>query len=280
MPAEDVNFTFVHFTDTHIMAGASLRFADADWEIDTQVTLERVIQAINALEPQPAFAIIGGDLTSPDCIDRSRHPTPEEYEPSYRLLEQTLEPLSCPVYMLIGNHDDRTAFHRVMKHTVTSPDAPHYFSFDHDGYHFIALDTQEPGKPWGVVDAEQLDWLRNDLRAHRDAPTLIFMHHHPWPLDIDWLDVQPLRNGDEVVRLCRDHGHVRWMICGHVHQDQDIHRDGLTQLTSPSTCFQISKVSQTRRFFAGPPGFRVVRVHGVELSTKVLYLHEDRADAV
>lgn len=280
MSAEDANFTFVHFTDTHIMAGAPFRASNGDWEMDTQVTLARVIEAINALQPQPAFAIIGGDLTSPDLIDRSQHPTPEAYEPSYRLLQQTLEPLCCPVYMLMGNHDDRTAFHRIMEHPVASPDAAHYFSFDHEGYHFIALDTLEPGQPGGFVDAEQLDWLRDDLHAHRDAQTLIFMHHHPWPLGIEWLDVQHLRNGDDIVRLCRDHGQVRGMICGHVHQDQDIHRDGLTQMTSPSTCFQISKVSQTRRFFAGPPGFRVVRVKGLELSTKVLYLHDERVDAV
>ncbi|PON14747.1 hypothetical protein C2W62_27470 [Candidatus Entotheonella serta] len=79
-------------------------------------------------------------------------------------------------------------FHRVIEHPVTSPDVAHYFSFDHEGYHFIALDTLELGKPGGFVDAEQLDWLRDDLHAHRDAPTLVFMHHHPWPLDIEWLD--------------------------------------------------------------------------------------------
>ena len=280
MLAEDADFTFVHFTDTHIMAGAPFRVSTADWELDTQATLERVVRAINALETPPAFAIIGGDLTSPDLIDRSRHPTPEEYEPSYRVLQQTLEPLNFPVHMLMGNHDDRTAFHRVMQHDVGTPDAPHYFSFDHEGYHFIGLDTHEPGQSGGFVGAAQLDWLRDDLESHRGTPTLAFMHHHPWPLELEWLDAQHLRNGDDVVRQFRDHGGVSWMVCGHVHQDQEIHRDGLTQLTSPSTCFQVSKVSQTRNLFAGPPGFRVVRVKGNHLATQVLYLHEDRADAV
>ncbi|MCZ6874011.1 MAG: metallophosphoesterase [bacterium] len=280
MQAEEANFTFVHFTDTHMMAGATFTLSDSAWEVDTQATLERVIRAINALQPQPVFVVIGGDLSSPDLIDRSRCLTSEAYEPSYRLLQQTLEPLNCPVYMLMGNHDDRAAFHRVMQHAVVSPDAPHYFSFNHDGYHFIGLDTQEPGKPGGYVDAQQLDWLRDDLLAHRGVPTLTFMHHHPWPVDIDWLDVQHLRNGDDLVHLFRDHGDVRWMICGHVHLEQNIQRDGLTQLTSPSTCFQISQVSQTRKIFAGPPGFRVVRVKGLQLSTQVLYLHDDRDDAL
>ncbi len=132
----------------------------------------------------------------------------------------------------------------------------------------------------GYVDAQQLDWLRDDLNAHRGEPTIVFMHHHLWHMDIEWLDVQNLRNGDDVVRLFRDHGGVRWMICGHVHLDKDIQQDGLIQLTSPSTCFQISKTSQARKTYAGPPGFRVVRVKGQHLSTQVLYLHADRDDAL
>jgi hypothetical protein len=97
-------------------------------------------------------------------------------------------------------------------------------------------------------------------------------------VEIEWLDAEKLHNGDDVVGLLYDHGGVRWMICGHVHLDQEIERDGLTQLTSPSTCCQISKVSQARKTYAGPPEFRVVRVKGRELSTQVLYLHADRND--
>jgi hypothetical protein len=50
-------------------------------------------------------------------------------------------------------------------------------------------------------------------------------------------------------------------------------RDGLTVLTTPSTCVQLSKVSQTPRMFPGPPGFRLVQVKGLALSTRVFSLH-------
>ena len=69
------------------------------------------------------------------------------------------------------------------------------------------------------------------------------------------------------------YANVRWVICGHVHLDQNIQRNGLTMLTTPSTGFQISKLSQTRKILSGPPGFRLVRVKGLELSTRVLHLH-------
>src|SRR5215813_8913051 len=54
--AAQADFCFVHFTDTHVMAGGTLG------HLDTSASLQRVIEVINALAPRPAFAVIGGDL--------------------------------------------------------------------------------------------------------------------------------------------------------------------------------------------------------------------------
>jgi len=89
-----------------------------------------------------------------------------------------------------------------------------------------------------------------------------------------------LRNGEELVALLRGHTQVRWLVCGHVHLDQVIQRDGLTLLTTPSTCFQVSKVSQAAKILPGPPAFRVVDVHGDALSTRVLHLHAAGTDGL
>ena len=124
-----------------------------------------------------------------------------------------------------------------------------------------------------VSDAAQLAWLQADLDEHRGQPTVVFLHHHPWPLGLAWIDAMHLSNGAELVRVLRQYPDVRWMICGHVHLDQEIQRDGLTMLTTPATCFQVSKVSQTFKVLPGPPGFRVVYVKGGEFSTRVLHLH-------
>jgi Icc protein len=261
------DFCFVHFTDTHIIAGST--WAD----LDTSASLRRVIEVLKALEPRPVFAVIGGDLVSPDMLDHSRTLTQEEYEPSYRLLQKLVRPLQCPTYMLLGNHDHRRAFHHVMQTPVPTLDATHHYSFDYQGYHFVALDTHQPGQPWGALDADQLAWLRDDLTAHRGHPTCVFMHHHPWPLGLAWIDAMNLRNGEELVGVLRQYPDVRWMICGHVHLDQEIQRGGLTMLTTPATSFQVSKVSQTRKTLPGPPGLRVVHIKGDEFATRVLHLH-------
>jgi Icc protein len=82
-----------------------------------------------------------------------------------------------------------------------------------------------------------------------------------------------LRNGDELTAALDEHPQVRWLICGHVHLDQAIQRGGLTMLSTPSTCVQLSKTSQTGKMLPGPPAFRVVDVAGARLSTRVLHLN-------
>ena len=50
-------------------------------------------------------------------------------------------------------------------------------------------------------------------------------------------------------------------------------------LTTPSTCLQLSRVSQAKKLFPGPPAFRIVDVAGERLSTRVVSLHaEDPRD--
>jgi Icc protein len=257
-------FGFVHFTDTHVAAGGT------PWGLDTTETLRRVISVLNALEPRPAFGVIGGDLASPDLLDRSRTLTAEDYEPSYHLLRDLLSALAFPVHLLLGNHDHRVAFHRVMATGAPTPESPHRWAFGHGDCRFVGLDSHVPGMAGGEVDRSQLDWLRGDLEANRGQPTFVFVHHHPWPIGVAWLDAMPLWNGEELIEVLHAFPDVRWIICGHVHQDQEVQRDGLTLLTTPSTSVQISKLSQTRKMVSGPPGFRLFQVRGDSVWTRVL----------
>ena len=265
-------FRFVHLTDTHIMAGG-LWHTRSGFDFDTAASLRGVVDAIRRLDPAPAFAVLGGDLASPDLLDRDRVLTAGEYEPSYALLRDILADLPCPARFLVGNHDNRVAFNRVLRPDAPAPDAPCYYAFDHGGHHFVALDSQEPGEVAGALDGGQLAWLDEDLRRHAGVPTGVFVHHHPWPLGIRWLDELALRNGNELTAVLSRHPQVRWIICGHVHLDQAVVRNGLTMLTTPSTCVQFSKVSPQPLSVPGPAGFRVVDVAGSWFSTQVLRLH-------
>jgi len=199
---------------------------------------------------------------------------PKDYEASYALLAEILAGLPCPIHVLMGNHDNRAAFNRILRRSAAAmDDAPCYYSFDHLSTHFVALDSHEPGQPGGVLDAAQLAWLDDDLARHSGRHTVAFVHHHPWPLGMAWIDGMSLKNGEDLMARLRRHGRARWVICGHVHLDQVVERDGLTMLTTPSTCIQLSKMSPEPRMLPGPPAFRVVDVDGDRLSTRVLHLH-------
>ncbi len=264
-------FRFVHLTDTHVIADGCWRPRIGDFEWDTEASLRQVVAAVRALDPVPAFAVLGGDLASPDVLHRDRVLDADEYAPSYTLLAEILAELPCPVHVLMGNHDHRAAFNRVLRRGRVADDARCYYSFDHLGHHFVALDSHEPGEQGGVLDAEQLGWLDDDLARHRGQPTVAFVHHHPWPLGLPFIDGMALRNGGALMAALRRHDRLRWLICGHVHLEQVVQHDGLTMLTTPSTCIQLSKLPEPR-MLPGPPGFRIVDVEGDRLSTRVLYL--------
>src|SRR5262249_3639274 len=86
--------------------------------LDTSASLRRVIEVINALEPRPAFAVIGGGLGSPDMLGRNRTPTPAEDETPYHLFLDPPRPRQCSTYSPPGNHDHTQAFHQVMQTPV------------------------------------------------------------------------------------------------------------------------------------------------------------------
>ena len=262
---------FVHITDTHIMAGGRWPLRSTNTEFDTDASLCRVVETVRRLDPAPAFAVLGGDLASPDILHRDRAPGPGDYASSYMRLLEILAGLPCPAHYLMGNHDNLEAFNLALRPTVAK-DAPAYYAFDHNGTHFVALDSHEPGHADGVLDAAQLAWLDRDLSAHRAASTMVFVHHHPWPLGHEWMDTMQIRNGSELMSLLSRHAQVRGLIGGHVHTEHAIQRGGLTFLTTPSTCIQLSKVSASgHEFDPGPPGFRVVDLEDGRLSTYVVY---------
>ena len=99
-----------------------------------------------------------------------------------------------------------------------------YGSFDYRGVHFIALDTEQCGHTTSnpdvqVVDGPQLDWLKGDLEAHRDARAIIVCMHTeitPAPNDEDAANHLPLGNAAELRDLLKQYP-VKAVFQGHEH---------------------------------------------------------------
>lgn len=161
-------------------AGKGIRFglmADIHHDLipDAQERLSVFIDRMN--REQVDFIIQLGDF----CF-----PLPEN-----RPFLQTWEQFRGPRYHVLGNHDmDRSDKRTIMQYLRMSK---HYYSFDSMDYHFVVLDTnyiyndgtyfdyensnyaKTPLENINHVSGEQLDWLRQDLKA-TDKTTVIFSH--------------------------------------------------------------------------------------------------------
>lgn len=192
------DFHFVQLSDTH-------------WGYqgpanpESGSTLQRAVEAVNALESPPDFIVFTGDLT---------HTTDDPLERRRRLAEfkQIVAGLRVKtVHFLPGEHDaalDRgTAYSELF--------GPTWYAFDHLGVHFIALDNvSDPG---AVVDDAQLDWLRSDLAALApQTPIVVFTHRPLFDLAPKW--DWATRNGAAVVDLLLPYPNVT-VFYGHIHQE-------------------------------------------------------------
>lgn len=199
------DFYFVQLSDIH------WGFADPRVNPDTKASLEKAIAAINAARPQPDFIVFTGDLT---------HMTKDPVERRKRMAEvkAMLGGLTTKAHVyLAGEHDaaaDQGAAFREAFGALNQ-------SFDHKGFHFVALDNVSD--PKGVIGTAQLAWLAADLKG-RDAETpIVVLTHRPLfdlKRDWDWFTA----DGADAIALLRPFHNVT-VFYGHVHQEIT-HQDG------------------------------------------------------
>lgn len=167
-------FAFATMTDTHVGESRTARLVLPDGKVVSEgvrwrepdlpgwrLVLTDCVDQINSRSV--AFTIIKGDIT---------HGTgPEEFPPARQLLDR----LRRPYYVVCGNHDALKPFLRTFALPVT------WYSFDHQGFHFVVLDT-EAFEPVSDSDTEpQFAWLADDLRKHKDSWTFVFCHRPVTP---------------------------------------------------------------------------------------------------
>ena len=191
-------FTFAQLSDTHVgSSGPS--------NPNGTHAFERAVEQINALSPKPELVLFTGDLTH----DSEKPAEAAERMAKFRAIAGGL---TVPLVKCVpGEHDAgldggdrfREAF------------GPTYYSFDHRGVHFVALDNVSKGKP--VVGAEQLAWLGKDLaRFPATAPLVVFTHRPLFDLKPEWEWFTS--DGDKVLDLLAPYKNVT-VLYGHIHRE-------------------------------------------------------------
>ena len=198
---EPAPFTLIQLSDAHV------GFSGPPNPTGTKA-LEKSIEMVNGLKEQPDLILFTGDLTH-------ESETPGEHAKRMQTFKSLTSRLRTTKIMHVpGEHDaalDKGDLYRQFFGET-------YYSFDHKGVHFIALDNVSRGKP--VVGPEQIDWLKKDIaRFPKTAPIIVFTHRPLFDLRPDWEWFT--RDGHQVLDVLAPYENVT-VLYGHIHR-HDVH---------------------------------------------------------
>lgn len=198
-------FTFAQISDSH------LGFARGAYK-DVAATLRQTIARINALPEPPDFVLHTGDLTH---LAR-----PEEFDAVAELLKE----VKCGRALCVpGEHDfDGDGHKEYLKRYGKGTRGAGWYSFDHQGVHFIALVNVAGSKSGsgdgglGVIGDEQLRWLEADVAGlGSSTPIVVFAHVPLWTVYEKW--GWGTRDSGRALAILKRFGSLT-VLNGHVHQ--------------------------------------------------------------
>ena len=117
-----------------------------------------------------------------------------------------------------------------------------------------------PGKGHGEMDAPRLNWLKARLDEQPDRPTMIFMHHPPFPTGLQHMDSINCRNAPAMAEILRGRSNIERVACGHHHRSIQIRWAGTIGSVSPSVAHQVVldlKPHDDATFTMEPPGYHL-----------------------
>lgn len=218
--------------------------------VDTNAAIERAVDAVLALDPAPDCVLVTGDLA--DC----------GLTEEYAIVREALRRLPMPVYVLPGNHDRRESFAEAFgaDHAYLPKAGFLHYAVEDFPVRLIGLDTVIAGEDGGEICAEREAWLAERLREGQGRPTLIFMHHPPFAVGVDGMDVIPCRVSGSFAGLIADHPEIERVLCGHYHRPIQRRFAGTIGYVAPGTAHQVAldlRPGTENWFIMEPPAFAV-----------------------
>jgi 3',5'-cyclic AMP phosphodiesterase CpdA len=169
--------------------------------------LRAAVDKVNSLTPTPDAVLLSGDVVN------------EPSEAGYELAAELLDPLTVPLHLLAGNHDDPDLM-RAHLDAPGEPGEPLQYTLDLGALRLVACDTTVRGQDAGALGPDRLAWLEAELAAGRDTPTLVAMHHPPVLVGFRPLDEISLAESDRLAltELIAANPQVKAIVSGHVHR--------------------------------------------------------------
>ncbi len=217
------DFNFVQLSDIH------WGYGNSKVNPEPRQTLLRAVAAVNALEQQPDFVVLTGDLTQTTDDPKLRRARLRE-------VKEIAAGLKAPtVRFFAGEHD--AALDRGEAYLEVFGGALHY-SFAHQGVNFIVLDNTSQPAP--VLGEAQLAWLKTELARHdKDAPIVVLTHRPLFALYPQW--DWATRDGAAAIELLSDHRNVS-VFYGHIHHEHHHMTGHIAHHASMAVMFPLSPV--------------------------------------
>lgn len=242
-------------SDPHVVERGTLAYG----KVDTSAHLERCVRKVLALPRRPDAVVVTGDLVDGGTAAE------------YGLLGEILGALDLPLYLAVGNHDDREALRGAFpghRHLAGEDGFVQYAVEDFD-LRLIVLDTLVPRKPGGLLCEKRLRWLDRRL-AETDRPTVIAQHHPPFATGLSFMDRMGLYDPGAEAAVISRYPHVERVIAGHHHRTAHARFAGTVASICPSSAHQLLLdlvPGADIRFTVEPSGFQLHLWDGAQLVT-------------
>ena len=228
-------------TDIHLFADEN----QALLGIPTIQSFEAVIKRLKQIDSEIDLLLVTGDLSGDG--------TPGSYENLQAFFNQ----LQIPTYWLPGDHDSAKTIDQYLNLGLVSRRK----CFERGGWNFILLNSSIPGQEQGYLSTKTLSWLEKQLETVGDSPTVVALHHPPFPVDSKWLDNNNLENPEEFFQVLDRHPQVKLVLFGHIHQEFQQQRGSVSYLGTPSTSIQFRPKTPSLTIDSKSPGFRLLKLY-------------------
>lgn len=182
---------------------------------------------LNNLSVVPDMLFLTGDLTERGDVA------------SYERLRDRIHNLGFPVYLCVGNHDDRTALRQVFPH-LPSVDGFIEYVVDRPEARFIVIDTADAGHHGGAFCSGRAERLRARIDEAGDKPVMIALHHPPIETGIPWMTATQQEPWVQALDGAIGNRPNVTMICGHIHRSITTGWRGRMLSICPSTAPQVA----------------------------------------
>lgn len=258
--ASETLLHFVHISDTHLLAPGQIKdftgitpglrlYAQQVLALPyhTVTAVEALIRQINALPVPVEFVLHTGDVAGEANVD-------------YGFMRDLFGQIRYPVIYVAGNHDHAAGMALLNQHETLD-----MREYEINGVQIVCLDSSRYGTGHaGWLSDAQLAHMETLCTADDPRPLLVAVHHHPFAVDVPWLDDLRLGNGGALHEILRRaQPRLRGVFYGHIHHSIDILKDGILYSSVASAAYQFigwPGFTQASLDLQADPGFNVVTV--------------------